>query len=1195
MQYAEFEKLLKEADTFTSKGKYKEAIELYFNALELDPGNPQVNRQLVQLLLKTEYYGKAYEHIISWAMVLINGNRLDDAQKVLQEGINLDPASGKKLSIIEKKSGQTQALKEAYENYSHQLYFLLGKVAYEKNNSDEAIANINKSLVSFRENAEAHLLLGLSYLRKEMDEKAKGEFQEVIRLAPENAAVAYEKLADIYDHQGKAVQNMVRFLKGAADTYLKKNQLDEASRVYQKIIQYEPENKEVLSRLGDLLVAKGLYSEAVQIYKHLTQIYSQEGLYDRVIQLYEKIIEWEPENTEIRNKIIEMYRTTLKIDPSNLSARHKLIENFLEKGATDEVVPEFLSLIATYIDKGLLKEAMKYCKQLRELDHNNLKAWSMLADLEFKTGNQEGAIITYFSLIAKLEDMGRLDEAKKIRDNLIVLIPGNEALYMKLGEECLEKGRNEEASGRFQAVCELNPKNIMALTFLGEVYQRKGEKEKAQTIYEKALQLDPDFAPAKERLTKLYEQIGEPQKLRETLEGIVTVLMEQNRFIEAVPILRKLLSLFPEDISLRITLFTALLGSDVTKEARVELLVLIRLLVKRELVMKTIEMLAQYLEKAPNDINSRIYLAKLAANSGQIGVAVKENIALAEWFLSQHFMSKAIQIYRSLIVLEPANYVYHQKVGELLVEEGQIDEALGHYLTLEEEYERNQMENEAEKVLVQILKLDPLNKDAAIKLANFSLLRGEHDESISILRDAATKAQASGNTRIAIPLYENIAKVHLELGNDKEAIKTQTLIADLYFNTSNEKLGVELLKTIAKQYLKLEDISSYKTCIQKLAASSYYKEDLEAVLELYRGVLIEIFPKDLNVGLLLADEVIQLLLAHGQIDRLAVFTTDIGGNLTGSREAAAFYQKMAEMGAQLYRLDEAISHYEKVVTLDPNALDAHLRLGELYLSRDEIDAASRAYLAAIGIYLSCNMFKEAMEVGEKVEKSFLSSPAFFTNLGDLWGKYNQPETTKKCYEIALKENNCFVPALSGIVATLAKEEEWENVVSFMFTVIPKGCISEILDEFEKVINTTTSVSQAHFILGKLYRNLGFVEEAIVELEEAIKEPAVFLEGVQCLGLLFAEQGFLDLGIRQLKMGLVAGYSDEELLSLRYSLAELYEKGYLFKDAFEQFNEIYAVDIRYRDVESCLKRLHQNLQKESSSKVVSFMPDKADRG
>lgn len=84
-----------------------------------------------------------------------------------------------------------------------------------------------------------------------MDEKAKGEFQEVIRLAPDNAALAYEKLAEIYFRQGKAIKNIVVLLKNAADMYQKKNQQAEALRVYQDILQYEPDNKDVLNRLGE--------------------------------------------------------------------------------------------------------------------------------------------------------------------------------------------------------------------------------------------------------------------------------------------------------------------------------------------------------------------------------------------------------------------------------------------------------------------------------------------------------------------------------------------------------------------------------------------------------------------------------------------------------------------------------------------------------------------------------------------------------------------------------------------------------------------------------------------------------------------------------------------------------------------------------------------------------------------------------
>lgn len=1196
MAHIEFEKLLKEADALASKGKYNEATEAYMLALEQEPMNPQANRQLIQVLLKSEQYDALYERFIKWAELLCYMEKWDDAQKVLQEAANMDSSSGKRLTLVDKKMGLTPAHKEAHLRFSPKLYFLQGKLAYDKLKSfDEAIACLIKSLEYDGANADAHCLLGLVYLEKGMDEKAKGEFQEVVRLAPENAALAYEKLADISVRQGKAVQNIVVFFKHAADIYQKKDQQDEALRIYQNILHYEPENKDILNNVGEILVAKGLISDAVQIFKHLAQIYSNEGLFDRVILLYDKLLEWESDNIEIRNKVIEMYRSGLKIDPSNLRARHKLIENLIKKGSSEEVIPEFLALITTYLDKGLVQDAIMYCRQLMELDPNNLKAIALLADLELKTGNKANATTIYLDLIKKLEELGRIEEANKVTENLLAVIPANEDIYMRLGEEHLSKGHNEEAFSCFQAAYDLNNKNMFALTYVGEVLQRKGENDKAQLVFEKVLQENADFGPAKERLSMIYEQIGDPIKIRETLEHAVTSFIEQQNFIGAIPLLRKLLMLFPEELSFHLALFAALMGSGSLDEARIELLLLTRLLIKRELTIKAIELLQQYLEKAPLDINFRAYLAKTSMEFGSLNIAANEYLNLANCFIERHLPQKAIQMYRNLIILEPVNFVYHKYLGQLLVEDGKIEEALAHYLALEEQYEQQKMPKDAKEILNQILKLDPFNRDAAMKSANLSFAEGAIDEAIIILTDSAAQAQANNEQRSVIILYEKIASIYQEAGIKNKALETLLFISELYFNNGNETEGLNILKNLAAQYLENADITNYKQCVQKLLSRPQYSENKEAALSLYKEAIVSLLPVEPPQALILINETIQLLLETGQLEYLTKFAMDVENNLKDKQGIIIFYNKMAEIEIQLYRLEDSIKYYVKVIELNPSDVEIYVKLAKLYVSKEQISEACDAYISALELYISSNMLDKAQEIVSQVEKLAHNSAEFLTKIGELFTKYNQWNYAKSIYEKALQNDDNFIPALLGMANTLAKTNHSDELAALIRTLVPKGCVAEVLEEYKKLLlSSTANPGQMILTLGNLYWELGFHEEAIQEFSEAIKDPACFLEGIHLLGLFFAEQGFLDLGIRQMQQGLRLEYSDEELLSLRYSLADLYEQGHLFKEATDLYNEIYALDIRYKDVETRLQLLNKRTQQEGDSKIVTFPPDKSEK-
>ena len=73
------------------------------------------------------------------------------------------------------------------------------------------------------------------------------------------------------------------------------------------------------------------------------------------------------------------------------------------------------------------------------------------------------------------------------------------------------------------------------------------------------------------------------------------------------------------------------------------------------------------------------------------------------------------------------------------------------------------------------------------------------------------------------------------------------------------------------------------------------------------------------------------------------------------------------------------------------------------------------------------------------------------------------------------------------------------------------------------------------------------------------------------------QNQLELANRIFEEGLkVKGFSEEEYLELRYSMALAYQKQGKLKEALNGFQECYAIDIRYRDVADKIKQLSEEI-------------------
>lgn len=115
-------------------------------------------------------------------------------------------------------------------------------------NLDNDLHGLKKSLEKNPSNPdEIHKNMAIIYLEKGMDREAIGEFQEVIRLKPEDPQ-PYEYLGNLSVKRDNPV-NAIRWFTCAGDLYLKKNEINEAIRIYEYILQLDSHNKEVMGKL----------------------------------------------------------------------------------------------------------------------------------------------------------------------------------------------------------------------------------------------------------------------------------------------------------------------------------------------------------------------------------------------------------------------------------------------------------------------------------------------------------------------------------------------------------------------------------------------------------------------------------------------------------------------------------------------------------------------------------------------------------------------------------------------------------------------------------------------------------------------------------------------------------------------------------------------------------------------------------
>ena len=115
--------------------------------------------------------------------------------------------------------------------------------------------------------------------------------------------------------------------------------------------------------------------------------------------------------------------------------------------------------------------------------------------------------------------------------------------------------------------------------------------------------------------------------------------------------------------------------------------------------------------------------------------------------------------------------------------------------------------------------------------------------------------------------------------------------------------------------------------------------------------------------------------------------------------------------------------------------------------------------------------------------------------------------------------------------------------------------------------------QSHYDLGVAFKEMGLLDEAIAELQKALRAPEGKLRTSEMLGVCFFEKGAYGVAESILRRGLdLPASGDQERLGVLYWLGRALEQQGKKADARELYGRVFAVDIRFLDAEQRVKAL-----------------------
>jgi tetratricopeptide (TPR) repeat protein len=220
----------------------------------------------------------------------------------------------------------------------------------------------------------------------------------------------------------------------------------------------------------------------------------------------------------------------------------------------------------------------------------------------------------------------------------------------------------------------------------------------------------------------------------------------------------------------------------------------------------------QILKHEPRDQVTLMTIGELYIRQGETFQAIDYFERLAQLFVGDGFLTKAIAVYKRIAKLAPEEIRPLEKLADLYVQQGVMSEARPLFLQLAEIHLKNNRQPEAVALLKKLLAAEPDNLRIQIRLADLYQAMGQSKEAVDAYISAAQRALARGDQAECEKLADKAikldphnlaasivkARVHSTQGNFAQAAELLEQVPDLEKGGEQTELLLDLYVKSAK-------------------------------------------------------------------------------------------------------------------------------------------------------------------------------------------------------------------------------------------------------------------------------------------------------------------------------------------------------------------------------------------------------------
>jgi pilus assembly protein FimV len=387
-------------------------------------------------------------------------------------------------------------------------------------------------------NKSKHLDAAQKYLQQGKLPQAIAEYQQILKNEPKDQ-VTLMTLGDLFVRQGETFQAL-EYFERLAKLFLNDGFTTKAIAIYKKVAKLAPEESRPMERLAELYVQQGVLSEARPIYLQLAEAQLKAGRQPQAAVLLRKLLEAEPDNLRVLTRLADLH-LTMGQKKEAIEAFHGAMQQVLEQGDYAEAIrladrilqmdpahqATFLLKVRALSASGKSGEAANLLESLPDQDAGG-EMTALLLEQYLGNGQSEKAA----ALAERVFTREPKNYAVPHRVAIALLESGDldrsRAMLALVRNTMIDSGDHETLAQTISRLAERHPEQIEplewlvdlygrasdsfrlpdALAQLAQAYEKAGNDAKAIATYQQLLERTPEDETTRRKFMRLCAKAG---------------------------------------------------------------------------------------------------------------------------------------------------------------------------------------------------------------------------------------------------------------------------------------------------------------------------------------------------------------------------------------------------------------------------------------------------------------------------------------------------------------------------------------------------------------------------------------------------------------------------------------------------------------------------------------------------------------